>query len=102
MFGFRGGKARWSRPHPPVIPEPLPPPPGGDEASVNRTKNQVAKLDEMIDAALDKRKLDDAATLAGIKARLWPLAQPTAGSLKPGRVQRQARPEVQPTPTDPA
>ena len=70
--------------------------------SIERTKSQVAKLDQMIDEALDKPNLKRAALLAGIKARLWPLAQPTAGSLKPGRVQRQARPEVQPTPTDPA
>lgn len=84
-FGRKGAAAsnrRWKQPKEPA---PLPPPITDDLAGIQRTKQQLAKLDEELDRALDKRDLKRAAALAGIKARLWPLAQPTAGALKPGR-----------------
>ena len=75
---------------------------GSEDAAITVTKKQIAKLDAELDAALDAKNFKLAAAIATTKARLWPLARPTAGHLKPGRQQRQARPEVVPTPTDPA
>jgi hypothetical protein len=51
----------------------------------------------LIDDALAKRDEERFLKLSSAKERLWKLVQPTAGSLRPGRQQRQqTRPSAEP------
>ena len=102
-MGRRGAaitnQIRWgNRSAQPSAPTLYLPPTSDDSASVQRTKLQVAKLDAKLDAALDACDFKLAASIATIKARLWPLAQPTAGALRPGRGSRRADAPEAPTP----
>ena len=72
--------------------------PEPDEARRAAILKQIdGLLDDMSGASVKERL-----AISSAVAKLWALVTPTAGSLKPGRQQRQARPEVTPTPQEPA
>jgi hypothetical protein len=68
-----------------------------EPAAIARTKCQLAALDALIDDSLAKGDEERFLKLSAAKERLWKLVQPTAGSLRPGRQQRQqTRPSAEP------
>jgi len=60
------------------------------------TKKQIAMLDTDLNAAIEDKNFKLAAAIATTKAKLWPLARPTAGTMKPGRAKQAIRPSVEP------
>jgi len=75
-----------------------------DIARQGRVKAQIDIVDDAIDAALKRQDWDALENATKVKARLWPLAQPTAGVLRPrsGKPGRSAPPSVTETPQAPA
>jgi hypothetical protein len=67
---------------------------GNEDAAITATKKQIATLDRELDAALDAKNFKLAAAIASTKARLWPLARPTAGVRKSIRERRPALREL--------
>jgi hypothetical protein len=67
------------------------------EAAIERTKRQLSKVDDMIDAALEEDDADLFLRLSAAKERLWKLVSPTAGVLKqPRGRQDRLRPAIAP------
>jgi hypothetical protein len=76
-----------------------------DDRRLNRVKAQADLIADKIDDCLVSDDDDRLTVLTQALARLWPLVTPTAGSLRPGRQQRQqTRPSAEPIsipPTEP-
>jgi hypothetical protein len=69
-----------------------------EDARITRTKKQLAKLDDLIDAALDAGKSDLFLRLASAKNNLWNLVSPRAGVLRPRPNRRPVTPMAEPMP----
>ncbi len=54
-----------------------------EDARITRTKKQLARLDDLIDKALDNADAELFLRLAAAKDRLWNLVTPKAGVLRP-------------------
>ena len=73
-----------------------------DERRQARVKKQIDVLDDILEAALIKRDWEQLESTTRLKARLWPLAQPTAGVLRPKQgKQSRSTPVITETPQAP-
>ena len=59
-----------------------------EEVRITRTKEQLAKLDDMIDRALDDDDAELFLRLVTAKERLWGLVSPKAGVMRPKQSRR--------------
>ena len=65
-----------------------------DKARRDRVKAQIDFIDGMIEDALKKGNWLALDAVTKVKARLWPLAEPTAGAMRPAKQSRRAPPPV--------